>query len=182
MTIFHKLNNIKKNHELEIDNFSKSIIEDTFKKVIELLNSTLSVKLPGFIIRGMTPYFNDGEECTHSSDFALPEINITERGIPVEGYHLLERWDTFKMLFSDYEFYKSGNISDVYDYANEIKSGNLQPINIYPTIEEIEIAEHAVSVIEKIIEKLMITNYIAVAKLKSDGTYDFTYKHFEPDY
>lgn len=178
--VFKKLDSIRNENESNITEFNKTIIENTFNDVISIINKNLAVPLEGFLIRGMTPYFNDGEECVHSSDFALHSISLDNNF----DYELLERCDMFEIIFKDYDFYKDkdNDISDSWDYKQEIKSGKMQPILPCSSLEELEIINHGVYIIGELIEKLMITNYIAVAKLQDDGNYTFTYEHFEPDY
>lgn len=182
LLVLGQLDQLQIEQELKINEVSQAIIQNTFDRVVSLLNSNLSKKLPGFVIQGETPYFNDGEDCVHSVKIALPAINASDKGSPRDSYESLEYSDIFEKMFSEYDFYKNTKIRDSWDYANAIDDGLVEPLIAYETIEETEIAEHGIMVINSVLERLMKTNYIAAAKLQEDDTYSFTFEHYEPDY
>lgn len=128
-------------------------------------------------ILGWTPYFNDGDACTHSSE------------VFVGARHKSWRNDgTFSYDYEDYsvaeEFFSGSEEFDEFeeDYADYLAALPEEHVNDKATDDELDAASKMLSHYEDIIDRIYDTNFIVRAVRLPTGEISVSDEYYNPEY
>lgn len=157
----------------------KTILHKATQNLLSIINENLDEKLPGFLIIGETPEFNDGEDCLHSVDYAISHIEFDPNKSVYSHRlaNLLERQTSWRLLFPELSEYEDG-----YEYLSAIKDGKANSIIAYKTEKQKDLIDTCLIRLNEAIEMCFKTNYKIHAVLKSDGTYSIEIGEHVPEY
>lgn len=144
-----------------------SIIQTSILGYMDMLNSKLTNPLKSFIIRGSTPYFNDGDECTHMSEYALPHVARNSNG-NIYLNDLIDYYEEYyKLIFEnsgvDFEAYPESHY-----LSNAISDGTLPEIRAYVNADEQDMILATISKIDNMLEKILKTNFLVVYNVNKE--------------
>lgn len=130
---------------------------------------------------GSTPYFNDGDLCTHSAGYCSGEFSYyswrsdpTKKNYDYEDYSVLEEFFTGESSDDDEEE-ESLDIQEATNAVNVEVDEDL--VNA-----EAKAAKEMMEEFDTIFERIYATNYIVTAERLADGTIEVKHEDYEPDY
>lgn len=138
--------------------FKKTLNEDFLNKVVKEVGEEFGDF--ACVFRGQTPSFNDGEPCTHSSDYFVADLK--------------PHWRTDEEYF-DYEDYGCDEFSNWLEVDEENKT------SINTPILKNEDFQNALSVLDELTSDIYHTNYDVKIKYKLGVVY-IEHEEYYPDY
>lgn len=156
-----------------------SIVVTSINSFMDILNSQLKNPLKSFIIRGSTPSFNDGDPCYHKSEYALPHVAKNANG-NIYINDLIDYYEEYYKLI----FKNSGIDLNAYPESHylvkAVENGLIPEIRAYSNADEQGMILITISKIEKVLEKLLNTNYLVVYDVNNDVK--ISVSKYDPEY
>lgn len=140
------------------ENFLKELFTMLFNKYPDLKKAA---------VLGWTPSFNDGDACTHSSEFFT-------------GVHRKITWRSEGGIYFDYEDY--GTVQEAFLTGPDGMELNEMETYGQADSEQLQQAKAELIQYSDIFERLYDTNFLVIASLQEDGTVYVDHDYYDPGY
>lgn len=140
------------------NSFKKTLNEDFLNKVVKEIGEEFGDF--ACVFRGQTPYFNDGEPCTHSSEYLFADLK--------------QHWRTGEDYF-DFDDYGCEEFGDWLEVNYENKT------SINTLILDNKDFQNALSILDDLTSDIYHTNYDVKIKYKQGVVY-VDHEEYDPEY